>query len=216
MPSAIAESDGITVFYRERLAANHHTSGSISDEQTTPIAFSSINRQISLFLSSNRSIWSDASDAAAFLDAVDALIASLRGHNSSPAVNRADNLLQQCMLRLEDEFRSMIEHPFDFSQFDPVPPPDLDSDLQRRRGIMLSSQSKKKLLKYFFNTYEIPVKEIRAPNGGHYATLRQNARKARREKHQQWGIFAERRKSETKRTGHYARSRYPFGGKETS
>ncbi|PKU63794.1 hypothetical protein MA16_Dca010712 [Dendrobium catenatum] len=104
------------------------------------------------------------------------------------------------MLRLEDEFRSMIEHPFDFSQFDPVPPPDLDSDLQRRRGITLSSQSK----------------EIRAPNGGHYASLRQNARKARREKHQQWGIFAGRRKSETKRTGHYARSRYPFGGKETS
>ncbi|KAL0914809.1 hypothetical protein M5K25_015192 [Dendrobium thyrsiflorum] len=115
-------------FTRERLAANHHPGSSISDEQTTPIAFSSINRQISLFLSSDRSIWSDASDAAVFLDAVDALIASVRGHNSSPAVNRADDLLQQCMLRLEDEFRSMIEHPFDVSPFDPVPPPELDSD----------------------------------------------------------------------------------------
>ncbi|KAI0523269.1 hypothetical protein KFK09_005664 [Dendrobium nobile] len=120
-----------TVFSRERLAANHHTGGSISDEQTIPIAFSSIDRR-SPFSSPPIAPYADASDAAAFLDAVDALIASLRGHNSSPAVNRSDDLLQQCMLRLEDEFRSMIEHPFDFSQFDPVPPPDLDSDLQRR------------------------------------------------------------------------------------
>ncbi|XP_020593062.1 exocyst complex component EXO70B1-like [Phalaenopsis equestris] len=116
-------------FTRERLTADHNPDDSISDDQPTPTAVSSsIDRKISRFLSSDISIWSDASDAAAFLDAVDSLIASVRGINPSAALNRADDLLQQCMLRLEDEFRSMLENPFRDSLFDPVTPPELDSD----------------------------------------------------------------------------------------
>lgn len=116
-------------FTRERLATDHQPDGSISDEQVTPTAFSSsTDFEISRFLSSERSIWSDSSDAAAFLDAVDSLIASVRGINTSPTLNRAEDLLQQCMLRLEDEFRSMLENPFDVSPLDPVTPPELDSE----------------------------------------------------------------------------------------
>lgn len=116
-------------FTRERLAANHHLDGSTSDEQPTPTAFSSsIDFEISSFLSSERSIWSDSSDAAAFLEAVDGLIAFVRGLNKSPTLNRAEDLLQRCMLRLEDELRWMLENPFDVSPLDPVTSPESDSD----------------------------------------------------------------------------------------
>lgn len=109
-------------FSRENLAADRLSDGSITEEQ-----YSSLDHQFSRFLSSDRSIWSDSADAAAFLDAVDALISVVRGLEP-PALDHANDLLQQCMLRLEDEFRSLIENPYGVSPYEPVPPPGFDSD----------------------------------------------------------------------------------------
>ncbi|XP_010931301.1 exocyst complex component EXO70B1 [Elaeis guineensis] len=74
----------------------------------------SLDRQISLFAASKRLIWSDSADASAFLEAVDQLLATIHdldtpAPGNKPLLDRADHLLQQCMLRLEDEFRSLID-----------------------------------------------------------------------------------------------------------
>lgn len=76
-----------------------------------------LERQISHFVTYDNPIWADAADAAAFLDAVDELIAAVRDWSSAPApdkavlacLGRADDLVQQAMFRLEDEFRSLME-----------------------------------------------------------------------------------------------------------
>ncbi|XP_038988330.1 exocyst complex component EXO70B1-like [Phoenix dactylifera] len=73
----------------------------------------SLDRQISLFACSERPIWSDSADASAFLEAVDDLLATIHdldtpAPGNKPLLERADHLLQKCMLRLEDEFRSLI------------------------------------------------------------------------------------------------------------
>ncbi|KAI0503967.1 hypothetical protein KFK09_014914 [Dendrobium nobile] len=109
-------------FSRENLAADRLSDGSITDEH-----YSSLDHQFARFLSSDRSIWSDSADAAAFLDAVDSLISAVRDLDP-PALDHANDLLQQCMLRLEDEFRSLIENPYGVSPYEPVPPPGFDSD----------------------------------------------------------------------------------------
>ncbi|XP_010048586.2 exocyst complex component EXO70B1 [Eucalyptus grandis] len=78
---------------------------------------SALERQISHFVTSDNPIWADAADAAAFLDAVDELIAAVRDLASAPAadkavlacLSRAEELTQQAMFRLEDEFRSLME-----------------------------------------------------------------------------------------------------------
>ncbi|KAL0916017.1 hypothetical protein M5K25_013495 [Dendrobium thyrsiflorum] len=105
-------------FSRENLAADRLSDGSITEEH-----YSSLDHQFARFLSSDRSIWSDSADAAAFLDAVDSLISAVRDLDP-PALGHVNDLLQQCMLRLEDEFRSLIENPYGVSPYEPVPPPD--------------------------------------------------------------------------------------------
>ncbi|KAK3437583.1 hypothetical protein EUGRSUZ_C02240 [Eucalyptus grandis] len=78
---------------------------------------SALERQISHFVTSDNPIWADAADAAAFLDAVDELITAVRDLASAPAadkavlacLSRAEELTQQAMFRLEDEFRSLME-----------------------------------------------------------------------------------------------------------
>lgn len=109
-------------FSRENLAAGRLFDGSIAGEH-----YSTLENQFSRFLSSDRSIWSDSTDAAAFLEAVDALISAVRDLEP-PALDHANDLLQQCMLRLEDEFRTLIENPYGVSPYEPVPPPGFDSD----------------------------------------------------------------------------------------
>ncbi|KAG0466280.1 hypothetical protein HPP92_017860 [Vanilla planifolia] len=125
-------------FSREKFSEDRRSNGSSSEEQNTP-AFSSssivrtidsLGQQISHFLSSDRTIWSDAD---AFLDSVDSLVTAVRCLNSSASadqstLDRADDLLQQCMLRLEDEFRTLIENPYGTSLYDPVPPATFDSE----------------------------------------------------------------------------------------
>ena len=76
----------------------------------------SLDRRISHFVSSDRPIWADSADAAAFLDAVDDLVAAVAewSHLSTDKalgayLARAEDMLQHAMFRLEDEFRSLME-----------------------------------------------------------------------------------------------------------
>ncbi|WOL06348.1 exocyst complex component EXO70B1 [Canna indica] len=72
-----------------------------------------LERQILRFVDFNRLIWSDSADAAAFLEAVDGLLdtaTDLNEHASpaaKPLLDRADLLLRRCVLRLDEEFRSI-------------------------------------------------------------------------------------------------------------
>ncbi|RZR83060.1 hypothetical protein BHM03_00009608 [Ensete ventricosum] len=71
--------------------------------------------QVVRFVDSNRLIWSDSADAAAFLEAIDDLLdtASDLNNQSSPAtkpiLDRMDHLLRRCVLRLDEEFRAVIK-----------------------------------------------------------------------------------------------------------
>ncbi|KAK7321394.1 hypothetical protein VNO77_32005 [Canavalia gladiata] len=86
----------------------------------------SLDRRISHYVSSDRPIWADVADAAAFLDAVDDLIAAvaewspLASEKSvATCLVRAEDMLQHAMFRLEDEFRSLMERggeSFDLTQ----------------------------------------------------------------------------------------------------
>lgn len=75
----------------------------------------SLDRQISQYVAADQPIWADSADAGAFLDAVDELIATLREwrpiaeKSVSACLHRAEDLLQQAMFRVEDEFRSLME-----------------------------------------------------------------------------------------------------------
>lgn len=75
-----------------------------------------LDRQISQFVAADNPIWADSADSAAFLDAVDELIATIR--DWSPMARdktvgvllaRAEDLMQQAMFRVEEEFRSLME-----------------------------------------------------------------------------------------------------------
>lgn len=76
----------------------------------------SLDRRLSRYISIHSPIWSNSADVASFLDSVDQLIAAVRewaplaGHKRvSACLDRAEDLLQQTMLRLEDEFRALFE-----------------------------------------------------------------------------------------------------------
>ncbi|KVH94095.1 exocyst complex component EXO70B1-like [Cynara cardunculus var. scolymus] len=84
----------------------------------------SLDRQISRYVTVNHPIWSDSADASTFLDAVDELVAAIREWTPMAAdksvtacLDRAEDLLQQCMFRLEEEFKLLMERggaePFD-------------------------------------------------------------------------------------------------------
>eukprot|EP00262_Sarcandra_glabra_P001575 TRINITY_DN1170_c0_g1_i1.p1 TRINITY_DN1170_c0_g1~~TRINITY_DN1170_c0_g1_i1.p1 ORF type:complete len:665 (+),score=82.81 TRINITY_DN1170_c0_g1_i1:177-2171(+) len=102
-------------FSREKLSEKNEgdDSRSFSGLERT---LKSLDRQISRFIVSERPIWSDSANSTAFLDAIDELIATIRdwdpaaGEKSVAAcLATADDLLQQAMFRLEDEFRSLME-----------------------------------------------------------------------------------------------------------
>ncbi|XP_028804899.1 exocyst complex component EXO70B1-like [Neltuma alba] len=102
-------------FSREKLSeisGGDHPRGYVSLENS----LNSIDRRISHYVSFDQPIWADAADAAAFLEAIDELIATI-GEWSPMAADetvgaflvRADDMLQQAMFRAEDEFRSLME-----------------------------------------------------------------------------------------------------------
>ncbi|MQM11266.1 hypothetical protein Taro_044170, partial [Colocasia esculenta] len=75
-----------------------------------------LDRQISRFVTSDRPIWSDSADSVAFLDAVDSLLAVVREveidamtPGGKHLLDHAEDLLQQSMFRLKEEFRALIE-----------------------------------------------------------------------------------------------------------
>ncbi|GAB2242281.1 hypothetical protein Droror1_Dr00019056 [Drosera rotundifolia] len=78
----------------------------------------SLARQISLYVLADHPIWSDSADASAFLDAVDQLLStfrdwsSLAAHDKSVAscLHRADDLLQDSVFKLQEEFKSLMDH----------------------------------------------------------------------------------------------------------
>ncbi|KZV25768.1 exocyst complex component 7-like [Dorcoceras hygrometricum] len=87
----------------------------LSDDDVERI-LNSLDRQISGYISSERPIWASSADSSAFLDSVDKLITSIRDwtpladdKNISSYLDRAEDLLQQSMFRLEDEFRTLAE-----------------------------------------------------------------------------------------------------------
>ncbi|KAK6927149.1 Exocyst complex subunit Exo70, C-terminal, partial [Dillenia turbinata] len=102
-------------FSREKLSAK------INDDDPRASAalqhsLNSLEPQISRYVTADHPIWSDSADSVAFLDAVDGLLATIRdwdhmsGDKSVAAcLDRADDLMQQAMFRLEDEFRSLID-----------------------------------------------------------------------------------------------------------
>ncbi|CAH9138591.1 unnamed protein product [Cuscuta epithymum] len=76
----------------------------------------SLDRQISRYVSVEHPVWSDSADSVAFLEAVDHLISAIRewtpmGNEKqvSSCLDRAEDLLQQAMFRLEDEFKTLME-----------------------------------------------------------------------------------------------------------
>ncbi|RAL37359.1 unnamed protein product [Cuscuta campestris] len=76
----------------------------------------SLDRQISRYVSVEHPVWSDSADSIAFLEAVDQLISAIRdwtpmGNEKAVAacLDRAEDLLQQAMFRLEDEFKTLME-----------------------------------------------------------------------------------------------------------
>ncbi|XP_031122340.1 exocyst complex component EXO70B1 [Ipomoea triloba] len=76
----------------------------------------SLDRQISRYVSVEHPVWSDSADSTAFLEAVDELISAIREWtpmgNEKPVascLDRAEDLLQQAMFRLEDEFKTLME-----------------------------------------------------------------------------------------------------------
>lgn len=91
----------------------------LTDDQSTASLeriLKSLHRQISRHLSTQHPIWSDSADSAAFLDSVDQLLATIREWNplaNDPAVSasldKAEDLLQQAMFRLEDEFTTLMQ-----------------------------------------------------------------------------------------------------------
>lgn len=102
-------------FSREKL------SDKVSDDDPRGCAaldhtLKSLDRRISQYVSSDQPIWADSADSAAFLDSIDELIATFAEWNPVAAdktvgacLVRADDMLQQAMFRLEDEFRSLME-----------------------------------------------------------------------------------------------------------
>ncbi|KAK2982755.1 hypothetical protein RJ640_025171 [Escallonia rubra] len=86
------------------------------DESTLEQTLRSLDRQISRYVTADRPIWSDSADSSAFLDSVDELVALIRDWMPVAAekpvascLARAEDLLQQAMFRLEDEFKFLME-----------------------------------------------------------------------------------------------------------
>ncbi|KAK8598298.1 hypothetical protein V6N13_094271 [Hibiscus sabdariffa] len=76
----------------------------------------SLDRQISQYVALDHPIWSHTADSSAFLDAIDDLIRTVRDWSPMAAdksvgacLARADDLMQQAMFRVENEFRSLMD-----------------------------------------------------------------------------------------------------------
>ncbi|KAL4587807.1 hypothetical protein LXL04_000681 [Taraxacum kok-saghyz] len=97
---------------REKLHENlSGNDGGVALDQT----LRAIDRRISRYLTVDQPIWTDSADASSFLDDVDELVAVIREWSAmddntavTAVLDRAEDLLQQCMFRLEEEFKLLI------------------------------------------------------------------------------------------------------------
>ncbi|KAL0533539.1 hypothetical protein IC582_027573 [Cucumis melo] len=76
----------------------------------------SLDRRISQYLAADHPIWADSADSSAFLDSIDELLGIIRdwapmARDKSVAsyLARADDLMQQAMFRVDQEFRSLMD-----------------------------------------------------------------------------------------------------------
>lgn len=99
--------------FREKLNGNIST---IDKGVTLDQTLKTLDRRVSRYLTVDEPIWSNASDASLFLAAVDELIALIRewsvmadDDSVTVCVDRAEDLLQQCMFRLEEEFKQLMK-----------------------------------------------------------------------------------------------------------
>ncbi|KAF4375640.1 hypothetical protein F8388_011629 [Cannabis sativa] len=102
-------------FSREKLSEK------IGDDDSSACAalehvIKSLERQISQYVAADHPIWLDSADSSAFLEAVDELIATVKDWSPmggdktiAACLLRADDLVQQAMFRIVDEFRSLME-----------------------------------------------------------------------------------------------------------
>lgn len=106
-------------FSRDKMA--DETEGVVNGNGNVPVGqfdqtLNSIYRQISKYLTVDHPIWAESVDSATFLDAVDELTAAIRfwtpmGNDKGvrACLSRADDLLQQAMFRIVEEFRMLME-----------------------------------------------------------------------------------------------------------
>lgn len=113
-------------FSREKLS---DSSGDLSDQPGGRISLRALTRRISEFLSFDRPIWSDSDSAVSFLSSVDSLLKLIRDLDP-PALDHAEDLLQQCVLRLEDEFKTILEG----AAVDPIQSSPFESDGEESDG----------------------------------------------------------------------------------
>ncbi|XP_055820487.1 exocyst complex component EXO70B1 [Solanum dulcamara] len=90
----------------------------LTDDQPASLEriLKSLHRQISRHLSTQHPIWSDSADSSNFLDSVDQLLSTIREWNPmandksvSASLDKAEDLLQQAMFRLQDEFTTLMQ-----------------------------------------------------------------------------------------------------------
>ncbi|KAK9727307.1 hypothetical protein RND81_05G272700 [Saponaria officinalis] len=115
-------------FSREKLSSADMSDSSLNLNHPAAAfedCLSSLDRQISLSLSSDRPLWFDPAHSSAFLDAFDDLVATIRdftplSHDNKPVASileRADDLLQTALFRLQEEFRGLIHRGADSLDF---------------------------------------------------------------------------------------------------
>ncbi|KAI3829961.1 hypothetical protein L1987_04093 [Smallanthus sonchifolius] len=99
--------------FREKLTGNlSGNDGGAAIEQT----LKTLDRRVSRYLTVDEPIWSNSADSSLFLAAVDELINVIRewsvvadDNAITSCLDRAEDLLQRCMFRLEEEFKLLIQ-----------------------------------------------------------------------------------------------------------
>uniref|UniRef100_A0A7N0TH40 Exocyst subunit Exo70 family protein n=1 Tax=Kalanchoe fedtschenkoi TaxID=63787 RepID=A0A7N0TH40_KALFE len=100
-------------FSRDKMAdeSDRDTPGAQFD-----LTLTSLHRQLAQYLTVDHPIWTDPADSASFLDGVDELTAAIRywtpmatDKGIRACLARADELMQQTMLRVVEEFRALME-----------------------------------------------------------------------------------------------------------
>ncbi|XP_010520187.1 PREDICTED: exocyst complex component EXO70B1 [Tarenaya hassleriana] len=115
-------------FSREKLVETHSgDDGSGGGFPALERSLNSLDRQISRFVAADQPIWADPADSAAFLDAIDDLVVAIREWSPmatekpvAACLSRADEMMQQAMFRVEEEFKSLMERGAESFELNPL------------------------------------------------------------------------------------------------